>query len=149
MKNFIMNTALIIVAAIPVLSHAMTAPLAVEKIFDKVEANENWKSAFATGKEAQVVFMNVSPATNPSNEIGIETHKFDQIIFVVEGHGNAILNGKTTPVHKGDMIFIPMGTSHNVVNLEKTRPLKILSIYSGTDIPADAQFKTKADEPKG
>src|SRR5688572_12024189 len=70
------------------------APSTISQIFTKVKENNNWKLAFLTGKNAQIVFMNVSPKTNPKNEIGVETHKFDQIIFIVEGNAKVILNGK-------------------------------------------------------
>lgn len=118
------------------------------QIFDKVKQNDNWKLAFLTAKDAQIVFMNISPSTNPNNEIGMETHKFDQIIFVVEGNGKAILDDKTTMVKSGDMIFIPQGVEHNVLNLNAKKPLKILSVYTSTDIPANSTFKTKSDEPQ-
>lgn len=118
------------------------------QIYDKVKQNDNWKLAFLTAKDAQIVFMNISPSTNPNNEIGMETHKFDQIIFVVEGNGKAILDDKTTMVKSGDMIFIPQGVEHNVLNLNAKKPLKILSVYSSTDIPANSIFKTKSDEPQ-
>lgn len=121
-------------------------PMISEHVFEKTRDNTNWKMALETGKEAQVVLMSVSPDTNPDNEIGMETHEFDQVIFVIEGNANAILNGKTTPVKVGDMIFIPLGTAHNIVNLNKDRPLKILSVYSGTDIPADSVYKTMSDD---
>jgi mannose-6-phosphate isomerase-like protein (cupin superfamily) len=145
-----------LMAIMPALSHAtgatnmnnITQPMVAEQIYDKVRSNNNWKSAFATGAQAQVVFMSVSPATNPNNEIGMETHKFDQIIFVVEGNGNAVLNGKTSAIKEGDMIFIPLGTAHNIVNLNKDKELKILSVYSGNDIAADAMYKKNTDEPK-
>lgn len=127
--------------ASPALSHAQVS----SQIFDKVKQNDNWKLAFLTAKDAQIVFMNISPATNPNNEIGMETHKFDQIIFVAEGNGKAILDGKVTMVKSGDMIFIPQGVEHNVVNLNGKKPLKILSVYSSTDIPANAAYKKKSD----
>lgn len=129
-------------------SSAPTHPEVSNQIFDKVKQNTNWKLAFFTAKDAQVVFMSVSPSTNPKNEIGMETHKFDQIIFVVEGHGKAILDGKTTPVKAGDMISIPQGVEHNVVNLNAKKPLKILSIYTSTDIPANSVFKKNSDVPQ-
>lgn len=118
------------------------------QIFDKVKQNNNWKLAFLTAKDAQIVFMNISPSTNPNNEIGMETHKFDQIIFVVEGNGKAILDGKTTMIKSGDMIFIPQGVEHNVTNSNAKNPLKILSVYTSTDIPANSAFKKKSDVPQ-
>lgn len=78
----------------------------------------------------------------------METHPFDQIIIIAEGSGKAILQGKATSVKTGDLIFIPQGTEHNVVNLNQNQGLKIISIYSATDIPSGSSFKKKADETK-
>lgn len=120
-------------------------PVIASQIFDKVKNNENWKVAFITGKHAQVVFMSINPHTNPKNEIGMETHKFDQVIFVAEGKATVILDGKISTVTSGDMVFIPQGTAHNFINLNKDKPFKILSVYSDTDIPANATYEKKSD----
>jgi quercetin dioxygenase-like cupin family protein len=125
-----------------------TDAVVTSQIFEQVKQNNNWKLAFLTAKDAQIVFMNVTPNTNPNNEIGMETHKFDQIIFVVEGNGKAILSGKATMVKPGDMIFIPQGVEHNVINLNAKKPLKILSVYSATDIPAKSAYQKKSDVPQ-
>jgi mannose-6-phosphate isomerase-like protein (cupin superfamily) len=121
----------------------VTDPMVAQDIFSQADQNDNWKLAFATGKQAQIVFMNVSPSTNPNNEIGMETHAFDQVIFITQGNGQAVLNGKTSVIQKGDMIFIPLGTAHNVINLNKDQPLKIISVYSETDIPAGSVIPKK------
>lgn len=124
-------------------------PTSIQQIFTKVKNNNDWKLAFLTGKNAQIVFMSVSPSTNPNNEIGMETHKFDQIIFIVEGNGQAVLNGKKSLIKSGDLIFIPQGVEHNVINSDPNKPLKILSVYSENDIPAKSSYKIKSDEPQG
>ncbi|HUX78887.1 MAG TPA: cupin domain-containing protein [Alphaproteobacteria bacterium] len=126
----------------------ISQPMVADKLFDIAQSNENWKLAYATGKNAQVVFMNISPKTNPKNEIGMETHAFDQVIFIVKGDGKAILDKKVSMTKPGDMIFIPQGTPHNVINLSPKEELKIVSIYSDTDIPAHSSYKTKEDEPQ-
>ncbi|KTD35465.1 cupin [Legionella moravica] len=118
------------------------------QVFEMAKKNENWKLALVTGKDAQVVFMNITPKTNPNNEIGIETHPFDQVIFVVEGQAKSVLNGKTSTVTAGDMIFIPQGVPHNFINLNAKKPFKIISVYSATDIPRNAAYKQKSDMPQ-
>lgn len=118
------------------------------KVFEMAKKNENWKLALVTGKDAQIVFMNITPKTNPNNEIGIETHQFDQVIFVVEGQAKSVLNGKKSTVKAGDMIFIPQGVPHNFINLNVKKPLKIISVYSATDIPENAAYKKKSDTPQ-
>lgn len=119
------------------------SPLIVDKLFDKVKANDNWKKAVATGKHAQVVFMSVSPQTNPKNEIGMETHEFDQVIIIVEGNAKVDLGGKISNVKSNDMIFVPEGTAHNVINTDAKKALKLVSVYSETDIPANSIIKQK------
>lgn len=120
-----------------------------EQVFKQARSNNNWKSAFLTGKHAQIVFMSVSPSTNPKNEIGMEVHPFDQVILVVEGTGKAILSGKTWMINAGDMVFIPQGVAHNIINLSQNNaPMKIISFYSSQDIPIKAVYPTKNDEKK-
>lgn len=123
-------------------------PMVVPQFIEEARKNSNWKTAFATGKDEQIVFMNVSPFTNPNNEIGLEVHSFDQVILIVEGKGKAILNGKTSPIKDGDMIFIPQRTAHNIINLDTKKAMKLISFYSATDIPKGAVYKTKADQPE-
>lgn len=123
--------------------------IVIEQVFNKVRANNNWKSALLTGKHAQIVFMTISPITNPKNEIGMEVHPFDQVILVVEGTGKAVLSGKTWSVNTGDIIFIPQGVAHNVINLSPNNaPMKIMSFYSSQDIPVKAEYAKKTDEKK-
>lgn len=157
-KNFKKKTIFILVLLLAVIStRSMSAmeqgsakiqPLVSHQFFEEAKKNKNWKFAFATGQQEQIVFMNISPSTNPNNEIGMEVHEFDQVILIVEGKGNALLNGKASSVKEGDMIFIPMGTPHNVINLGGKKELKLISFYSQTDIPSGAAYKTKADQPE-
>ncbi len=121
-------------------------PMVVQDFLKEARKNTHWKAAIATGKQEQVVFMNVSPQTNPNNEIGVEIHPFDQVILIVEGKGKAVLDGKISPVKEGDMIFIPQGISHNVINLDQKKALKLISFYSATDIPNGAIYAKKSDQ---
>ena len=126
-------------------NHKIINAVITPHIFEKAKKNENCKLALVTGKDAQVVFMSITPKTNPKNDIGMETHEFDQVIFVVEGQAKSVLNGKNSTVAKGDMIFIPQGIPHNFINLNAKKPFKIISIYSATDIPEKAIYKHKSD----
>lgn len=49
----------------------------------------------------------------------VETHKHavqEQIYHVLEGEGMMIIDGKKTVVRRHDVIFIPPGLSHSIVN---------------------------------
>ena len=143
MKKFALFIALLICGS---LNAAEIEPVVLKQVLEEAKKNENWKNARLTGTQEQVVFMNVSPKTNPKNEIGMEVHTFDQTILIVEGEGKAVLNETTSSVKAGDLIFIPMGTQHNVINVDRKKELKLISFYSMTDIPAETVYKTKAEE---
>lgn len=149
MKHFILKPKILFLCFI---FFAMTSLTAQEiktiapHFLETAKQNEDWKKAFITGEQEQIVFMNISPQTNPDNEIGEEVHPFDQAILIVAGQAQCILNEKTSKVKSGDLIFVPRGTRHNVINLEKNKPLKIISFYSETDMPAGVTYKTKADQ---
>ncbi|WP_423063817.1 cupin domain-containing protein [Candidiatus Paracoxiella cheracis] len=135
----------ILACLIPNLSFALNPAGVTPKLLNVAAQNTNWKVSFVTAEHGQVVFMNVSPITNPKNEIGSETHKFDQMILIVQGRGKAVLDGKTSTVTAGDMIFIPEGTVHNVINLTQ-KPLKLISFYSDRDMPANTVYAKKSDD---
>ncbi len=154
MRKIMKHIAVLTVALLPTLSFAASndgpvgynlVPLVSHDISAKAEANKNWKLAYATGTNSQVVFMSVCPKTNPANEVGLEVHPFDQIIYIVDGNAKAILNGKVIMAKAGDMIFVPQNTPHNVINLNQHKPLKLISVYSHNDIPANSVYRTKAD----
>lgn len=140
-------TAILSLGAVEIhLAHKENQPMVVKDICKLARKNDYWKVAFLTGEYEQIVFMSVSPKTNPNNEIGMEKHPFDQAILIVDGKGEVELNGKTSEVKKEDLIFIPKGTEHNVINLEHKKPLKLISFYSANDIPIGTVYTTKTEE---
>jgi len=146
-----MTAALIITLFAPVslcaMEHKGIRPVIISQFIEEAKKNTDWKRAIVTGEQEQIVFMNVSSYTNPdNNEIGIEIHQFDQAILIVEGKGRAVIEEMQKVVEEGDLIFIPKGTQHNVINLGQDSPLKLISFYSDTDIPKGSVYKKKSDE---
>ena len=80
----------------------------------------------------------------PGEEIGEETHQGDQILFFVEGEGEAILEGESSPVRPGDYVFVPAGTLHNFVNTG-SEPLRLLTTYAPPEHPDGTVHRTKAE----
>ena len=150
-RSILFSTALLATASLAAADQdaagSSIQPVVIEKVVKEAQKNSNWKTAAVTGKSEQIVYMNVSPASNPNNEIGVEVPSFDQVILIVQGKGKAVLNGKETQVKEGDLIFIPEGTNHNVINLGKDKELKLISFYSSTDIPSGAAYAKKSDQP--
>lgn len=88
--------------------------------------NQDFRHVLFTGAKSQLVVMSIPPG----GEVGQETHKYvEQILYFQSGTGEAILDGKTTPIGPGDMVVVTPGTQHNFVNTGKV-PLKIFTTYA-------------------
>ncbi|KKQ21549.1 hypothetical protein A2999_03035 [Candidatus Wolfebacteria bacterium RIFCSPLOWO2_01_FULL_38_11] len=115
-----------------------------ENIIELTKKNENFRQVINTGKYSQLVLMNLLPA----EDIGEEVHdNVDQILVFVEGSGEAVIEGQSSPIKEGDLAFVNAGIKHNFINTG-AKPLKIYTIYSPANHPADRIQKTKADAMK-
>jgi mannose-6-phosphate isomerase-like protein (cupin superfamily) len=89
--------------------------------------NEDFRRVLYTGPNSQLVLMDLKRR----EEIGEEVHdEVDQIFLVVEGHGAATVDGTVVKVKADDMVFVPRGARHNMINGDVTEPLKLLTIFS-------------------
>ena len=110
---------------------------------DYVEAakqNEYFRQTLVTGEHSQVVVMTLQVG----EDIGEETHEGDQILFFVEGEGEAVLEGESSPVRPNDMVFVPAGTLHNFVNKGDDK-LRIVTTYAPPEHPDGTVHETKAE----
>lgn len=103
--------------------------------------NTDYRRVLYTGKNSQLVLMNLAPG----EEIGEEVHHLDQFLRFEEGEGEVILDGVTHSVSDGYAVVIPQGARHNVINTGNTH-LKLYSIYSPAEHKDGTVHKTKADE---
>lgn len=93
-------------------------------IEDLVSSNENFRKVVYTAKHAQLVLMHLAP----NEEIGVEVHDVDQFFRFETGHGKVIIDGNEYEVKDGDVIIVPAGAEHNVINTG-TEPLKLYTLY--------------------
>ena len=108
----------------------------------KTLENENFRQVLYTAPHSQLVVMTLKGG----EEIGQETHDDrDQFIRVEAGQGEAILNGQRYPLGDGDVVVIPAGTEHNIVNRSDTEALRLYTIYSPAEHPDGTIHKTKAE----
>jgi len=105
-----------------------------------VKDSDDFRRVLFTGTHSQLVVM----ALPPSEEIGEEVHHVDQILYAVEGEGDAFLDGRRKSFEKGDVVAVPAGTRHNIRNTDK-KPLKLFTVYSPPQHPAGTIHHTKAD----
>jgi len=104
--------------------------------------NNDFRRVLYTGKNSQLVLMNL----RPGEEIGEEVHrKIDQFFRFEKGEGTVSIDGVKQRVSDGDAVIVPAGARHNVMNTSKTAELKLYTIYSPPEHQDRTVRKTKAD----
>lgn len=104
--------------------------------------NSNFRKVLYTGKHSQLVLMSLLP----NEEIGAEAHdNVDQFFRFESGEGKAVLNGEEITFKANDVVIIPAGTTHNIINTSATVPLKLYTIYSPANHPDGTIHATKAE----
>lgn len=95
-------------------------------IVARARANPWFREVIATGGHSQLVVMTLPPGV----EIGEEIHEtIDQTLVLVDGEADAILDGVSTAVGPGDLVFVPAGTRHNVIN-RGAGDLRLYTVYA-------------------
>ena len=112
-----------------------------ENIKKAAKRTEAFRRVLSTGKKSQLVLM----AIPEGEDIGAEVHPAtDQIFFIVDGKGKAVVNGKTFKIGENDVVFVPAGARHNLVN-EGDEPLKLFTVYSPPEHADGTVHATKED----
>ncbi len=113
----------------------------ITNIKKATEENEHFRSVLYTGMKSQVVAMNLIPG----GEIGKEVHAHvEQLFFVVQGLGVAVVNGEEHALTEGDILVVPPHTEHNIFNRGAT-PLKLYTVYVPANHIDGRMHATKAD----
>lgn len=110
-------------------------------IVELAKQNSFFRKEIVTGDHSQIVLMSV-PA---GSDIGMETHKVDQVLVFVQGRGQAILNGQVSEVTPYHLVFVPAGTEHNFKNTG-SQDLKLFTVYAPAHHKPGALEKTKQAE---
>jgi mannose-6-phosphate isomerase-like protein (cupin superfamily) len=105
------------------------------------EASPDFRRVLWTGKHTQLVVMTIPPR----GEIGEEIHEgVDQILSFVSGLGEAMVSGQTRQVAAGDLVVVPAGRKHNVVNTGEN-PLILYTVYGPPEHADEAVHATKEE----
>lgn len=113
----------------------------VGNIEDITEQNKHFRQVIYTGTYAQLVVMSL----NKDEEIGLETHAtVDQFFRIESGTAKIIMNGEENTITEGMVAIVPAGVAHNVINVG-VGSLKLYTLYSPPNHPANTIHKTKAD----
>ena len=114
-----------------------------EDIKKLAKENDNFRKVIHTGEHSQLVLMSLKPG----EEIGEEIHQVDQMLFFVDGEGEAILSGETKSFKEHDVVYVPAGTKHNFKNTGD-EPLKLFTVYAPSQHPDGTVHKTKEEAEK-
>lgn len=116
-------------------------PAMIDDIVARTMDNDAFRREVVTGDLSQVVVMTIPPG----GEIGEEIHDgVDQVLVFVEGTGEAVVAGDTSPVGPNSMAFVPAGTRHNFRNTG-SGPLRLFTVYAPPEHPAGTVHQTKSD----
>ena len=89
--------------------------------------NDDFRRVLYTGPNSQLVLMNLEGR----EEIGEEVHdEVDQIFLVTEGHGAATVDGTVVKIKTDDIVFVPRGARHNIINGDTAASLRLVTVYS-------------------
>ncbi len=89
--------------------------------------NENFRKVLYTSKYLQLVLMSLQVG----EDIGEEVHtEIDQFFRFESGNGKCIIDGNDYNVTDGDVIIVPAGAKHNIINTDDKVALKIYTIYA-------------------
>jgi mannose-6-phosphate isomerase-like protein (cupin superfamily) len=103
--------------------------------------NDAFRREVVTADHSQLVVMTI-PA---GGEIGEEVHEHvDQILIFVDGEGEAVLEGRRSPIGPNDLVFVKAGTRHNFVNTGN-RPLRLVTVYAPPEHPPGTAHATKEE----
>jgi len=104
--------------------------------------NSHFRRVLYTGKNLQLVLMTLQVG----EEIGMETHLHNDQFFRFEsGSGKCVIDGHTYTVGDGDVIVVPAGAEHNVINTDSAKALKMYTIYAPPNHQAGIDWATKAE----
>ena len=105
-------------------------------------SNSYFRRVLYTGKNSQLVLMNL----RPGEEIGSEVHKtIDQFFRFEKGEGIVTIDGVEHKVADGDAVIVPAGARHNVTNTSKNQDLRLYTIYSPPEHVDGTMRRTKAE----
>ncbi len=107
--------------------------------------NNNFRRVLYTSHHMQLVLMSLKPG----EEIGEEIHdENDQFFRVEEGHGTCTIDGNEYAIKDGDVIVVPAGAKHNVVNTDESAELKLYTIYAPPHHRDGLVHRTKEEAEK-
>lgn len=104
--------------------------------------NKNFRKVLFTGKHTQLVLMSLLPG----EEIGMEVHEtVDQFFRFEKGSVKVIIDSEEFTASADDVVIVPAGSMHNIINESKTEVVKLYTLYSPPNHPEGTIHKTQKE----
>jgi mannose-6-phosphate isomerase-like protein (cupin superfamily) len=107
---------------------------------EATRANPYFRKELYTTERTQLVVMSLAPG----EDIGLETHDLDQVLFFVAGQGQFVVGEECGAMKAGDVVVVPAHTAHNFINTGD-EPLKLYTVYAPPDVAPGTLHRTKAE----
>ncbi len=107
---------------------------------EATRSNSFFRKELYTTDRTQIVVMSVEPG----DDIGLETHDLDQVLYFISGTGEYAVGNDRGEVKPGDVVVVPAHTQHNFLNTGK-EPLKLFTVYAPPDHAPGTLHRTKAE----
>lgn len=66
----------------------------------------------------------------PGTHVPLHTHTTPEILYILSGEGDLLMDGASRKVRGGDAIHIPAGVRHGLMVKTKIAPLRALQVYA-------------------
>ncbi len=109
-------------------------------ILELVRENPHFLKEIVTNEFTQVAMMSIEPGS----DIGEEVHEADQVLIVVEGSGEVVLNRQHSPVQADSLVVVPAGTRPNIINKGRV-PVKLYTLFAPPAEAPGTRYETKAE----
>jgi mannose-6-phosphate isomerase-like protein (cupin superfamily) len=93
----------------------------------ETDVNTDFRKVLYTSKHLQLVLMSLEVGEEIGEEIHLEN---DQFFRFESGIGHCSVNETEYSVKDGDVLIVPAGAKHNILNASSTDQLKLYTIYA-------------------
>jgi mannose-6-phosphate isomerase-like protein (cupin superfamily) len=107
---------------------------------EATRSNPYFRKELYTTDRTQIVVMSVEPG----DDIGLETHDLDQVLYFVSGKGEYSVGDERGQIQPGDVVVVPAHTQHNFLNTGN-EPMKLFTVYAPPDHAPGTLHRTKAE----
>jgi len=114
----------------------MKNPIDIKKM---AKENKAFRKVLDTGKYGQLALISLVKG----EDLGDEMHPtVDELYYVVDGEGEIKLNGKTFPFAEHELMIVPAGTRHDILNTGG-KDLKLFAMFTTPIHPEGETIPTR------